>query len=272
MNVFVKKYESKADAIVTNAILMPAGEVREDHPLPPYVYTENAAWDTGAQVTIISPRLVESLGLLPCGQGQFMGIGGDQVSDYVYLNTNDTLKFEGSVGEGVGITIVFDRAFSDSQDKGTYYSGQQTVSQLFGENVLLDAHAGGTSGRYHFGRIITVNLNASGGTLGTTTFEASPSQAYFPDYVEIPTRPGYKFLGYYGTFNSEERMWYDADGKYDVFFQPADYALDAGAAIPFADSARGSHYDSLLSVGVHDAQWRYRAYSARSQPSERHTY
>jgi len=141
--------------------------------------------------------------------------GGDQVSSYVYLNTNDTLKFEGSQGEGVGITIVFYRAFSDYQNKGTYYSGQKTVSELFGEKVLLDVHSGGTPGTYNFGRVITVNLNASGGTLGTTTFEASPSQAYFPDYVEIPTRPGYKFLGYYGTFNSEERMWYGADGKFE---------------------------------------------------------
>ena len=95
MNVFVKEYDRKADAIVTNAILMPAGEVREDRPLPPYVYTENAAWDTGAQVTIISPRLVESLGLLPCGQGQFMGIGGDQMSDaylvYVGLSNGDLI-------------------------------------------------------------------------------------------------------------------------------------------------------------------------------------
>ena len=95
MNVFVKEYDRKADAIVTNAILMPAGEVREDRPLPPYVYTENAAWDTGAQVTIISPRLVETLGLLPCGQGQFMGIGGDQVSDaylvYVGLSNGDLI-------------------------------------------------------------------------------------------------------------------------------------------------------------------------------------
>ena len=95
MNVFVKEYDRKADAIVTNAILMPAGEVREDRPLPPYVYTENAAWDTGAQVTIISPRLVEALGLLPCGQGQFMGIGGDQVSDaylvYVGLSNGDLI-------------------------------------------------------------------------------------------------------------------------------------------------------------------------------------
>lgn len=51
--------------------------------------------DTGAQVTIISPRLVESLGLLPCGQGQFMGIGGDQVSDaylvYVGLSNGDLI-------------------------------------------------------------------------------------------------------------------------------------------------------------------------------------
>ena len=95
MNVFVKEFGHKADAIVTNAILMPAGEVREDRPLPHYVYTEKAAWDTGAQVTIISPRLVEALGLLPCGQGQFMGIGGDQVSDsymvYVGLSNGDLI-------------------------------------------------------------------------------------------------------------------------------------------------------------------------------------
>lgn len=95
MNVFVKEYDRRADAIVTNAIVMPAGEVREDRPLPPYAYTENAAWDTGAQVTIISPRLVECLGLLPCGKGQFMGIGGDRETDaymvYVGLSNGDLI-------------------------------------------------------------------------------------------------------------------------------------------------------------------------------------
>lgn len=95
MNVFVKEYDHKADAIVTNAIVLPASELREGCPLPPYIYTENAAWDTGAQVTIISPRLVEKLGLMPCGQGQFMGIGGDQVSDsylvYVGLSNGDMI-------------------------------------------------------------------------------------------------------------------------------------------------------------------------------------
>ena len=102
MNVFVKKYDRKAEAIVTNAILMPAGEVREDRPLPPYIYTENAAWDTGAQVTIISPRLVESLGLLPCGKGQFMGIGGDQVSDaYLVYVGKTTFQFRSPSEGGV---------------------------------------------------------------------------------------------------------------------------------------------------------------------------
>lgn len=139
---------------------------------------------------------------------------GNQLLGYVYLNTNDTLKFEGSEGEDVGITIRFYRAFSDYQEKGTYYSGQKTVYELFNEKAVLEVHNGGTPGMYNFGRIITVNLNANGGTLGTTTFEASPSLAYFPNSVEIPTRPGYKFLGYYGTFNDEERMWYDADGKH----------------------------------------------------------
>ncbi len=154
---------------------------------------------------------------------------GNRVLNYVYLNTDDILKFEGSEGEGVGITIVFFRAFSDYQTIGTYYSGQKTVGELFKEKVLLDAHAGGTPGTYNFGRVITINLNASGGTLGTTTFEASPSQAYFPDYVEIPTRPGYKFLGYYGTFNDEEKMWYGADGKFEwaIYLIEDDFTLYA---------------------------------------------
>ena len=78
MNSFKKEYNLKAEAIVTNALVMVGEELKEGQPFPPCMYSESAAWDTGAEITIISPRLVETLGLKPYDKGQFMGIGGDQ--------------------------------------------------------------------------------------------------------------------------------------------------------------------------------------------------
>lgn len=81
MSSFRKEYDGLADAIVTNAIVMDASNVIDGQQIPPYYYTDIAAWDTGAQFTFISPRIVEGLGLKPCGKGWYMGIGGDQESD-----------------------------------------------------------------------------------------------------------------------------------------------------------------------------------------------
>ena len=80
MSTFNKEYDGLADAIITNAIVMPAVELKEGEKFPPYYYTDNAAWDTGAQFTFISPRLVEALELKPYREGVIMGIGGDQTA------------------------------------------------------------------------------------------------------------------------------------------------------------------------------------------------
>ena len=94
MSSFRKEYDGLADAIVTrstsgrllptgrkNAIVMDAANAVDGRQIPPYYYTDIAAWDTGAQFSFISPRIVEGLGLKSCGKGQYMGIGGDQESD-----------------------------------------------------------------------------------------------------------------------------------------------------------------------------------------------
>ena len=81
MSSFRKEYDELADAIVTNAVVMDAASAMDSQQIPPYAYTEHAAWDTGAQFTFISPHIVEALNLKPCGKGQYMGIGGDQESD-----------------------------------------------------------------------------------------------------------------------------------------------------------------------------------------------
>ena len=84
VSTFKKEYDVQASAVITNALVMVADELKEGAEFPPCVYTENAAWDTGAEITIISPRLVETLGLVPHNKGEFMGIGGDQtVSTYM---------------------------------------------------------------------------------------------------------------------------------------------------------------------------------------------
>ena len=82
MATYRQEYTVLADAIVTNAIVVPTGaEVKAGEQLSLYYYTDNAAWDTGAQFTLISPRVVEALSLKPNGRESFMGIGGDQEAD-----------------------------------------------------------------------------------------------------------------------------------------------------------------------------------------------
>lgn len=40
----------------------------------------NAVWDTGAQFTVISPRLVDKMQLKPRSEGEIVGIGGDHTA------------------------------------------------------------------------------------------------------------------------------------------------------------------------------------------------
>ena len=81
MGKFKQEYTETANAIVSHAIVMPPVAM-EDGQLPPlYYFTNNAACDTGAQFSFISPRVVEGLGLKPHGKAAYMGIGGDQVSN-----------------------------------------------------------------------------------------------------------------------------------------------------------------------------------------------
>ena len=86
MSTFKKEYTALADTIITYAIVTPATKIENNQPPSFYYYTDNAAWDTGAQFSFISPRLVEALGLKPFGKAGIMGIGGDQVTDTYLVN------------------------------------------------------------------------------------------------------------------------------------------------------------------------------------------
>lgn len=83
MSSFKKQFDGYAENIVTNAIVFPGVELEEMTKGTPRYYTDNALWDTGAQMTVISPKVVKVLGLQPYGKGILMGIGGDDnVSTY----------------------------------------------------------------------------------------------------------------------------------------------------------------------------------------------
>lgn len=58
MSTFNKEYDGLADAIITNAIVMPVVELKEGEGFPPYFYTDSAAWDTGAQFTFIFRTII----------------------------------------------------------------------------------------------------------------------------------------------------------------------------------------------------------------------
>ena len=75
---YTKDYEGIASAIIIDAYVF------EGEPIEPGIipskrfFTHNACWDTGAEVTMISTRVVEALGLEPFEHTSLMGIGGDE--------------------------------------------------------------------------------------------------------------------------------------------------------------------------------------------------
>ena len=84
MNCLIKCYDKRQDAIITDCyVVMPSG-VTDDKGNRLFCKIESAAWDTGATNTIISPEIVESLGLKPSGKCVVSAYGGTvEVNTYV---------------------------------------------------------------------------------------------------------------------------------------------------------------------------------------------
>lgn len=71
-----KDYEGRLKAVLTDAYLFEAVDL-DNNPIPAN-RTQSAAWDTGAEISIISPRVVKKLGLTHFAETSIMGIGGDE--------------------------------------------------------------------------------------------------------------------------------------------------------------------------------------------------
>lgn len=76
MAIFKKEFSEIVENITTDCdIVSPNGKK---------FHTNDAMWDTGADTTVISKRVVDFLGLTPYNQGSISGIGGVSNSN-VYL-------------------------------------------------------------------------------------------------------------------------------------------------------------------------------------------
>ena len=76
MSILTKNFGKRQDAIITDCyIVMPEG-VKDSEGNRRYCKIENAAWDTGATNTIISPEIVKVLELAPSGQCAVSSYGG----------------------------------------------------------------------------------------------------------------------------------------------------------------------------------------------------
>ena len=79
--VYKQKAEGRMKAVVTDAFIFEAVDLDVEGVPSHRFFTKNAAWDTGAEITILSPRVVETLGLKSVGKSSVMGIGGDEEVD-----------------------------------------------------------------------------------------------------------------------------------------------------------------------------------------------
>lgn len=76
MATYKKEYPSITETILTECDIYTSDGKK--------YHTERAMWDTGADTTIISPRIVQQLHLQPYQQGGIAGIGGASNSN-IYL-------------------------------------------------------------------------------------------------------------------------------------------------------------------------------------------
>lgn len=75
--IYRRDFVGRAKAVLSDAFIFEAVDLDINKPSNQF-YTTQAAWDTGAEISIISPRVVESLSLKPITKTSIMGIGGDE--------------------------------------------------------------------------------------------------------------------------------------------------------------------------------------------------
>ena len=93
--IYRREFKGKAKVILSDAYVFEAVELDDVEPSK-YYYSDHVAWDTGSEVTLISPRVVDSLKLKPITRTAVMGIGGvEEVTVYkVHLGLPNDFLYE----------------------------------------------------------------------------------------------------------------------------------------------------------------------------------
>ena len=75
--IYHHNFEGRTNVILSDAYVFEAVDLDKEEPSDQF-FTQRAAWDTGAEITLISPRVVNSLNLKPITKATITGIGGNE--------------------------------------------------------------------------------------------------------------------------------------------------------------------------------------------------
>ena len=75
--IYRHDFSGRAKAVLSEAYVFEAVNLDDVEPSNHY-YTKQAVWDTGAEITMISRRVADSLHLIPITKTTIMGVGGDE--------------------------------------------------------------------------------------------------------------------------------------------------------------------------------------------------
>ena len=125
MATFKKEYPDLVESVITECDIYSSEGQR--------FHTENAIWDTGADTTVISSRIVKKLQLKPLRQGLITGIGGDSNSNaylvHIQVPTGDFVTdvevmendyYDYDVIIGTDVIMFGDFLITNANDKTTF--------------------------------------------------------------------------------------------------------------------------------------------------------
>ena len=125
MATFKKEYPILVESVITECDIYSSEGQR--------FHTDNAIWDTGADTTVISSRIVKKLQLKPLRQGLITGIGGDSNSNaylvHIQVPTGDFVTdvevmendyYDYDVIIGTDVIMFGDFLITNANDKTTF--------------------------------------------------------------------------------------------------------------------------------------------------------
>ncbi len=131
MSAFTKDYGEIVDTIITECDIFPAVDYTKPLPIPFHV--TYAMWDTGADVCVISKKVIKALGLKPVDTAMVKGIHGEEEDNeyivHVKLPTKDLVvnvqatearSEEYDFVIGTNIICFGDFAFTNAEGKSVF--------------------------------------------------------------------------------------------------------------------------------------------------------